>query len=905
VFKTGTTRWHGSANDRYINKDLIHRTRLEQLPRVNPFTYHEISATTSGPVYIPKVYNGKDKTFWLFGFQRHHEKGGETANLAVPSPEMLAGNFNFGGLNQIYDPASTAFGANPLCQPAGSECWYRTPFPNNQVPQARWDPAVKNFLSHNPYVPENNTQRAINAASGPTNNLISPTNYRSYRTRFDAKIDQQFSATNKMFGRYSQVRHRSWRDRLSPEIAWRDYDWRAVPIPIDQRNVVLSDTWSISPTTINEARFGSSRRRRTIFPSTIGQNWAKQLGIPNVGPETFPNFQSCNNQSNCTGGTTYFRQDNSGLSASQDVGEDFTIQDNLTKVIDRHTLKFGYEVIRTRYNSLAPALPSGTYRFGATDFPFRPNAGNTFAAFLLGSVSNAEFTQAVTTWLPRWWSHAWYIQDDFKPFPNVTLNLGLRWSYESPYNTKYGGHSQFDPNAIDPITGRRGAILHPKGPLSSRDLNNFQPRVGLAWQIKPSLLFRSSFGMITQDAMANGLNQNFEEYFATAAVQAPPGDPRPVFYLSQGPQPFRFNIAPDGSVPFVGSNFANRNASWMDPNFRMPYIMNWSGGFQYEFSHNWVVEAIYQGTAGVGLLNNWDINTIPLNFSTDPALLNQIFQATQNYKPYPQFGTVKLYSNFGHSTYHSGTLRVERRFTSGITLLGLYTLAKALDESDDDGTASGVTYYNRRLEKGRAGYDIRHRYMSVLSYELPVGKGRRFLNRGGVLNQALGGWDIIWPLTLQSGPPATVTFAGSANKYLPQGVSRPNVLSPDYVTPNWDIGSNRFPTSAQNPYLQFSAFAYPAAFTAGTLGRNTFTGPGMNWMQLGLAKTFDLGERLKLQLRVEGNNFPFKRPELLLPNAAYNANSANLFGTFTSLRQPFSEAGQSRPHIVVGGRIEF
>ena len=603
VFKTGTNRWHGSAEDRYIKKELIHRTRLEQLPRVNPFTYHELSATMSGPVYIPKIYNGKDKTFWLFGFQRHHEKGGETANLAVPSPEMLAGNFNFGGLNPIYDPASTAFGQNALCQPAGSDCWYRLPFANNQVPQSRWDPAVKNFLGHNPYVPENNTQRAINAASGPTNNLVSPTNYRSYRTRFDAKIDQQFSPKNKMFGRYSQVRHRSWRDRLSPEIAWSEYDWRAVPIPIDQRNVVLSETWSISPTMINEARLGYNRRRGTVFPSTIGQDWAKQLGIPNVSPLTFPNFQSCNNQSNCTGGTTYFRQDNSGLSASQDVGEDFTFQENLTKVINRHTLKFGYEVIRTRYNSLAPALPSGTYRFGATDFPFRPNTGNTFAAFLLGSVSNAEFTQAVTTWLPRWWSHAWYIQDDFKPFRNVTLNLGLRWSYESPYNTKYGGQSQFDPNAIDPISGLRGAITHPKGPLSSRDLNNFQPRIGLAWQIKPSLVFRSSFGMITQDAMTNGLNQNFEEYFATASVQAPPGDPRPVFYLSQGPPPFQFNIAPDGSVPFVGSNFANRSASWIDPNMRMPYIMNWSGGFQWNFSQNWLLETTYQGSRGVRLLN--------------------------------------------------------------------------------------------------------------------------------------------------------------------------------------------------------------------------------------------------------------------------------------------------------------
>ena len=270
---------------------------------------------------------------------------------------------------------------------------------------------------------------------------------------------------------------------------------------------------------INEFRVGFNRRKSTTLPSTIGQDWASnsafQTSIRNV-----PNFQDCNNLSNCTGGTTFFRQRRT--SRSQEVGEDFTVQENLTKVLNTHTLKFGWETIRTRYNALVAALPSGSYRFGGTDFPFRPNTGNSFAAFLLGSVSNAEFTQAVTNWLPRWWSHAWYVQDDWKLRRNLTLNLGLRWSYESPFNTKYGLQSQFDPTAIDPITGRMGAITHPKGPLARKDWNNFQPRVGLAWQIKPSLVFRSSFGLITQDLMTNDLNQNFEEYFATAAIQAPP-----------------------------------------------------------------------------------------------------------------------------------------------------------------------------------------------------------------------------------------------------------------------------------------------------------------------------------------------------------------------------------------------
>jgi hypothetical protein len=714
-----------------------------------------------------------------------------------------------------------------------------------------------------------------------------------------------------MFGRYSHVRHRSWRDRLSPEIAWREYDWRAVPIPIDQRNAVISDTYTITPTMINEARLGYNRRRATVFPSTLNQDWAKQLGIPNVSPLTFPNFQYCNNQSNCTAGTAFFRQDNSGLSASQEVAEDFTFQENLTKIVNKHTVKVGYEVIRTRYNSLVPALPSGSYRFGATDFPFRPNTGIAFAAFLLGSVSNAEFTQPVTTWLPRWWSHAFYVQDDLKLRHNLTLNLGLRWSYESPFDTKYGFQSQFDPTATDPISGRKGAITHPKGALASKDLNNFQPRIGVAWQIKPTLVFRSSFGLITQDLMAYTLNTNFEEYFATASIQAPPGDPRPVFQLSQGPPAFRFNVAPDGSVPFSGSNFGNRNASWFDPNMRMPYIMNWSGGFQWNFTQNWLMEATYQGSRGVRLLNGWDINQVPLNISTDANQLRTIFQSSQNYKPYPQFGTIRHFSNYGDSSYHGLTLRAEKRYSAGLVLNAFYTFSKALNNGDADGDISGIDFYNRALEKGRANYDIRHRFVGVMTYELPFGKGRKFMNRGGIVNALLGGWDLAYTQTLQSGPPFTVSFAGSPFNYLPGASSsvilpRPNLVTGVApVTPDWSIGPNRFPTQAQVPYLNAAAFAYPAAFTAGTMGRNVVEAPGLTWPQFSLSKHWSIFERARFILRWDMNN-PLKSPNFGGPDSIYNLQNLANFGRIgTNTRGGFSDVGTAQPNHLLVFRLEW
>ncbi len=258
------------------------------------------------------------------------------------------------------------------------------------------------------------------------------------------------------------------------------------------------------------------------------------------------------------------------------------------------------------------------------------------------------------------------MQTDWKPIRTLTLNLGLRWSYETPFQTADGQQSQFDLTATDPLTGRRGAIVHGAGALAKKDLNNFQPRLGVAWNFSDRWVFRGNFGVITSDLLTNTLNNNFEEYLATANIQAPVGDPRPAFRLSQGPPAFQFNINQDGSVPFIGTNYGSRNATWFDPGMRMPYVMNWSAGFQYQFSGTWLAELLYQGSSGVGLLNNWDINVLPLNVSSDPVVLEQIRQQYQNFKPYPQFGTIQHYSNYGHNSHHGATLRVEKRYATGV-----------------------------------------------------------------------------------------------------------------------------------------------------------------------------------------------------------------------------------------------
>lgn len=889
VMKSGTNDYHLIAENRHINKSMIHRNYLEQLPRTNPFQYNESTGLFSGVVKIPKLYSGKDKTFFLLGIARHAEVAGTSSRRAtVPTAAMFGGDFSFGGQTSprplpIYNPFTTRQNA------AGT--WMRDPFPNNILPRSLIDPAVANFLGRNPFTPSN--QPGISTATGPTENLVVNQPKEIYRTRFDIKLDHQFTSNHKAYGRYSQSVHRAWKGDHLAEFAWRDIDPNAQPQPVDHINIVFSDMLILSPTVSNEFRVGFNRRVLKETAITKDGDWAKQLGIPNVSGATFPFFNI---------GFGF-----AALPSFQNIGEDITVQNNLTKVTGKHTFKAGYELMRTRYNSTVPALPGGTYNFGGTNNPFTPNTGNTVASFLLGTVTSATYTSAFASWLPRWWSHQAYFQDDWKPMRGLTFNLGLRYSYESPFQTKYGQQSQFDPTARDPISGRTGAILHQKGPLAKKDLNNFAPRVGLAWNFRPKFVFRASFGMVHQDIFATDRNSLFQEYLATANIAAPVGDPQHVFRLSQGPPAFRYDVQPDGSVPFFGVNFGGRGAQRWDPNMRMPYVMSWSGGIQYAFRQNWMMEVQYQGQSGVGLLNNWNMNVLPLNISSDPIVLNQIFTAQQNFLPFTNFGGINLFSNFGHNSYHGGTVRLEKRMSGGLTFNSFYTMSKTLTEAEGEGGDNGITYYNRRLEKARASYDVRHRFVTVMSYELPFGRGRRFMNGGGASNAAFGGWQLTWTQTMQSGPPFNVSFAGSPNRYLP-GESRPNIATTHQgaEVENWQLGANRFPTSQQNPYLTSSSFAYPAAFTSGSLGRNTFESPGLLWTQVSIAKWWRVAEKYRFQVRLDGNNFPLKQPQFGDPNGSYNQNNLGAFARIGSAtRGSFSDIGTSNSNLLIIGRFEF
>jgi hypothetical protein len=875
--KSGTNELHFSAEERYINKDWLHRQVFNQVSTTTPFEYHNFNTTLSGPVMIPKLYNGKNKTFFFLGYRLDYDHETNFATVSVPTQAELNGNFSFGGVGlPIYDPKSITCAAAAGC--ANGTGYTATAFPGNIIPPSRIDPATAKFFAQNPYNLPNLPVTYTN--TGPVNDFYSGNHYLSDRQAYLAKVDQQMGDKQKLFVRYIWNKYRVIGSRNNVLFNWTAIDNTALgfglPEPIDERNVALSHVYTISPTLINELRFGYQRRDDIVTPVTANQGWAETLGIPGVGPQTFPGLVELNS----TGSSFNFTANPGG--GSRTLNTSFTVADNMTKVWGLHTLKWGYQGIVQRENDITASQPSGIFNFSTagSGLPLTPNTGNSFASLELGAVTSATFSTLLQNYLPHWWMEQFYVQDDWRLRKGLTITFGLRYSYESAANTEYGTKSNFSPTTVDPLTGMMGAIVHPSGALYKNG-NHFTPRLGLAWNFHPKFVFRGSFGMFTQD-MVQELPQ--DEYTALTTVQQPSTSPYPAFYLSQGPGPIPYAINPStntASFVAVGGNYSSRNITYIDPALRNPYTMTWSGGFQYEFKPNYLAEIVYQGSAGVGLINTSgiNINVLPQSIynSTNTTLLNQVYANTQAYLAYPQFGSISEYSNFGHSTYHAMISRLQHRFSSGFSSNFMFTYSKAISGS----AATGWEYYDWNLTKAIASFDQKFQFVNQVSYDLPFGKGRRFLNQSRIADAVLGRWTFLTIQSIRSGLPVNFTLAGSPNKYLPGEGNAPSVNQGVAINvSNYSIGPNMWPQQSQNPFYNINAFYNPAAFTPGDAGTGIARTGWVWWPQYSITKTWTYREKYQLTVRMDANNlFPETR-WLNTANSVVNFSSPTLFGKF-------------------------
>jgi Carboxypeptidase regulatory-like domain/TonB-dependent Receptor Plug Domain len=925
VKKSGTNEFHGAASDYGRTRIMTHRQYFNLYttaqpqpgnPNGVPAWFMMPDGNGGGPVVIPHVYNGRNRTFWYSGYSKLIEKKTQAYTSVTPTPDELKGDFTFGGLGQpLYDPATTRQNSDGT--------WTRDPFPTRVIPLSRFDPASAKILSYNIWRLPN--MPGSFSSTGPVSNFTYDPPSRTFFEDFSERVDHQVNSKFRLYASWTYNHENGLERPTSIQVAAFD-GTTGYNAPATQQNTSVGATYVVSPTDLNEFRVSFFRPRNDFFVPSENQNWGAILGIPNISSALMPSF----NPTALSPGTYTTAPDYAQLygltvqGATRQIRQAESLRDDYTKVHGAHAFKIGYEILYFTDNFYQQGYPSGQFNFANTTAGLQPNGqpipntGNTFAGFELGAVSSVNFSTYTNTWQPRSSINSIYFQDDWKFSRTLTLNLGLRWSTESPYHTAHGQESEFSPTTVDPLTGRIGAVIHPTGGLNRRDLKNFQPRIGMAYHPREKWVFRGGFGLNTVDIRWPNQGMQFDEYQAQVVQQRLSNNPLPLFQLSQGPAPVVYNIQPNGTAGYVGTNYGSRNVTWLDPSLHPGYVANWNVTVEYQLSANNLFKVFYAGSAGVHLVESWNINAFPPDFGAgNPALQNAVFANTQAYLPYPQFGAINHLANTGHSSYHSGTVQYSKRYSQGLVMDSFYTYSKALDDCDTDyNVCNGVEpVTNRNLSKGRAAYDMRHRFVTSFSYEVPVGKGRRFKNQGGILDYVIGGYDLSWIQTVDTGNPFGFTFANSPYNYYPTSGATPNLSSgvnigtrvPNLVaTPTmpqfglgYDIGPNRFNQSGEYavvgasggapatyagcapPTCNISAFAPPPPFTPGNAGRNILTGPASYYSMFSAKKNFRITERVILQVRYDFQN-PFHNFGFSAPNSTVDFKNPQLFGKITS-----------------------
>jgi Carboxypeptidase regulatory-like domain len=753
-----------------------------------PDRQNDFGGTLGGPVWIPKIYNGHDRTFFFFSWEQFRQTVGGPVTTTVPTAAERTGDFsqflqanNVLGINpcdgtpvvygQIFDP-STARVVN------GRPC--RSAFPGNIIPPGRVGSVAKNLLKYYP-APQN---------SNVINNFTLNSPYPINNTTYTIRIDQSFGQKNKIYASYST------RENTSLKAS------RTLPDPVDPAQWAqdfithfgrVGWDYDFTPNLLNHLNVGTNRSNSKNFTvAALGNtNYSSQLGIGNIDSTNFPIItvgESIVNLSNGHNG--------------DNIDNGIRLNDSVFWQKGRHALKFGTDVRFQQYSPIN--LPNPTFNFGrsetaATNDPtVDPGSGNGFASLLLGTVDNAVTQQYAHQ--PRWTSWFWgfFGQDDFKASNNLTLNLGLRWDVDQPRSEAINFTSNFDPNATDPRFNIKGAEVYGSNcngcntKWADTYYKDFSPRIGFAYS--PSI-WNNKTVLRGGTAIFYGPLQYSD--FGGSMVQGYSVSPNPV--STDGFTP-AFNI--DNGFPAYTKapnlnpsiyDGAAVNGGYIKPSFgRTSAIYSWSLQLQQQVTSNTVLAVGYLGNRGThlhsGFLTNdnnmpksafalgnhltdqVDGNTVGVTqpFNGFDALWGGGAQVQRAIRPFPQFTYIAgdcCLENLGHSSYDAMLVSLQRNFTNGLQFLASYTWSKTQTDADsalpftNNGSnaaiAQGEDPTNLRLNKSVSLQDIPNTFVISYLYELPFGKGKYFLNHGGLLNELIGGWQVGGIQRYESGAPVS------------------------------------------------------------------------------------------------------------------------------------------------------
>ena len=887
--KPGTNSFHGAVFEFLRNNALdargydflsSKRSATNPSPASTPYRQNQYGFTLGGPIWIPKLFNGKNRLFFMSNFEGFKSRTTTTSLATTMTAAMRTGDFSQVP-TVLQDPLSRT-GTPPNVT--------TIPYPNNQIPSNRFDKS--SVLLMTKFFPLPNLP---NAPGLPLNNYQYLTKTPVDKTQFNQRIDFNESTKSQWFGRYS------WTDELTlnPGLT---LDGSTTYTRASQW--VVSNVRVFSPTKVNEARFGYNSLYNSIAQQLAGvEDVDGEIGVPFKVTDTnswgIPSIQLANNLSSFGNNTS------SPFTINDKVWQGV---DNFSWVIGKHSLRMGGEYRYNQFPQVGNEFPRGQFFFNGsfTGNPNTQSSGYSGADFLQGYMNNSIIAVALVSSDFRNSEWAAYIDDTWKIAPHLTITAGLRWEVAQPMldvsgrglNIQLNDSLANVANVADmskhPVlvrTGTNGNFYEGidfryqayyaaqgqtvsgspafqvarDGRLGSRlvktDYNNFAPRLGIAYSPSSQWSVRAGFGIFYSQESKNS-----------------------IFDLNRG-LGGRTGRTPDNtySAPNFGyTNFLNTSSlpvtlpvglTWgVDYNLPTTYSLTYLLNVQRTLGKSTTLEAGYSGSQSRHLANL--INAAqPLPGST--PIVTRL--------PYPEFGAagIQFLKDDGVGNYNGFGAKVSQRFGSDLTTLFSYTWSKSLDDGSairgpgNDFVAQDARC--RACDYGYSAFDVPHRFVASVLYNLPFGKGRHFLNHGGIVNQVVGGWQVSTITTLQSGSTTETASWDSA------GV----VFSPNGNRTNCFAGVNQLmdnPTAAQ--YYNPAAFYNTVAPEFGNCARNNLRGPKQVNIDFSTFKDFRIAERQALQFRLEMFNAP-NHVELGTPNTGWGSSNkapSASFGTITSTR---------------------
>jgi hypothetical protein len=867
--KSGANAFHGSGFEFFRNEALNARNFFASTDPVKPkFRRNQFGGVAGGPIQ-------RDRTFFFADYQGQRQTIGRTAISTVPTLLQRQGVFTeaiAGRVPAIYDPATTA--------PNGTGGSTRTPFAANMIPAARIDPVARALLDRYP----------LPTTAGTANNYRRVGDETVNQDQFSLRLDHRLSGNgDQIFGRLT-----GFRERFVPVTPLPDGSGVTTGTlgPQDTRAWAFASAYqhTFSDRLVNELRVGDTRRTVGRDAAQLTGSASSSLGLPGIPsnarfPDTLPTFLIAG-----------YQQLGSPTNTATDFGTSVTeIADSLTWLKGRHTVKLGADLRWERLNVVQPPSPTGSFTFSNlfTDLPGTANTGTPLASFLLGQVQQFSIDLQQDQIRNRAHFQEYFVQDDWRISSRFTVNAGLRYTLNFPSTEKN------DQAAVFNLDSQQLEFLGQNGqPRAARQLHklNFGPRLGIVGRVTDKTVVRTGYGMvwIEQAGITTPFTTPVFPFLQTVS-QRTLDNITPAFMLANGPR-----VDP---IPLTPSAGLGQGVFAVDRDLGSGYVQQWNVSLQRELTANIAVEVAYigskithvgipdtnlnqltadqlsQGAALLQRVPNPYFGTIPRSSSLgDPTI-----PVAQLLKPYPQYATVSLYrNNVGTTLYNGAYVKLEQRFSHGLSYLVSYTRSKLEDDASSVFDASILTgpianypvadSFNRRLERDYSTGDMPHVFVSSVVWDIPFGAARPHHGRG-ILGVVVNDWTLTGLLTLQSGMPIAVTQTTNNNAFAGFGIQRPN-LSGDPTLPASDRSVRR--------WFDTTAFSTAPQFTLGTSSRNPVRGPAWRNLDVALIRRVPVAATRAIEVRAEAFNVT-NTPPLGAPNGVFGSAA---FGTITSAGDP-------------------